>query len=434
MFESARWRLTFWFSGVVILILAVIGVAVPFTARTQLFDQVDDDLRERFTQGGLGPLVRDRPRGRPIDFTTQFEQDLLVAIDSVATSGGHFYAVVGPDGSLGAHTSNADPEGLVSPEDYEAADLETAFFADTTDSQGDNLRVYVVPLIQRQTGSTAGLLEIGRSTEPERQALRQILIIVIGGGIAGVGLAVVGGFLLSGLALRPIRQSVERQRAFVADASHELRTPLTLIRANAELLKRDRDNPAAVDETSDDIINDTDRLSNLVGQMLTLARSDADTDAFEMAYVDLAEIALDTARQMKLLANPKRITIESTANGAVSVEGDETRLRELVTILIDNSIKYSDEGSSVKVTVGAAGGHAQLTVSDTGRGIPASALPRIFDRFYRADKARSREMGGTGLGLAIARWIVDAHDGDIKIESAEGSGTTVSVQLPVATA
>jgi two-component system sensor histidine kinase CiaH len=425
VFESARWRLTFWFSGVVIVILVVIGIAVLLTARTQLFDQVNDDLRERVNRGTLAAVV-DRPGNRRLDVGGG-------AFEQIVTTGGYFYALTEPDGTVRGSTANVDAAGLVGTEDLGRALEGEPIFVDTNSSEGEDLRVYVrsVPVLDAGIPDTF-LLQVGRSTEPERQALRQILFIVAGGGIAGVGLAVAGGFFLSGLALKPIRQSVERQRAFVADASHELRTPLTLIRANAELLKRDRDNPAAVDETASDIIGDTDRLSNLVGQMLALARSDADTDAFEMAYVDLAEIALDTARQMKLLAHPKQITIESTANGAVGVHGDETRLRELITILIDNSIKYSDEGSSVKVAVRSSGGRAHLTVSDTGRGIPATALPHIFDRFYRADKARSREMGGTGLGLAIARLIVDAHKGDISIESAEGAGTTVSVQIPVA--
>lgn len=425
MFESARWRLTFWFSGVVIVILVVIGIAVLLTARTQLFNQVNDDLRERVNRGTLAAVVN-RPGNRPLDVGGG-------AFEQIVTTGGYFYALTAPDGTLRGGTANVDEAGLAGAEDLDRALDGDPIFVDTNSSEGEDLRVYVqsVPVLNAGIPDTF-LLQVGRSTEPERQAIRQILYILAGGGIAGVGLAVAGGFLLSGLALKPIRQSVERQRAFVADASHELRTPLTLIRANAELLKRDLDKPAAVDEAANDIISDTDRLSNLVGQMLTLARSDAETDAFEMAYVDLAEIALDTAREMRLLADPKQITIESISNGTVGVQGDETRLRELVAILLDNSIKYSDAGSSVKVAVGSSGGRAHLTVSDTGRGIPASALPHIFDRFYRADKARSREMGGTGLGLSIARWIVNAHEGELRIDSAEGSGTTVSVHLPIA--
>src|SRR3990172_1840289 len=224
---------------------------------------------------------------------------------------------------------------------------------------------------------------------------------------------------------------MDRQREVVADASHELRTPLSLIRANAELLKRSADKPVRANMSSaDDIIQEADRLNNLVGQMLTLARADAGQTTSGLARVDLNALAADTAREMRLLAEPQRISIEVQTDGPATVQGDPMRLRELLTILIDNSIKYSEAGGAVQVNVKPASGRALVQVSDSGRGIPAEALPHIFARFYRADKARSRELGGSGLGLAIARWIVDSHHGTIGIESAPGRGTTVTVELP----
>jgi signal transduction histidine kinase len=225
---------------------------------------------------------------------------------------------------------------------------------------------------------------------------------------------------------------MDRQRAFVADASHELRTPLSLIRANAELLQRGLDAPVSANISSvDDIIGEADRLSGLVGQMLTLARADAGEAEFQMAPVDLHALAEDAARQMRLLAEPKRISLEVQPATPVHVRGDETRLRELITILLDNAIKYSDEGSGpVTVEIDSDGTYAALRVRDAGRGIAADALPHLFDRFYRADKARSRDTGGTGLGLAIAKWIVEAHKGTISIDSAPHLGTVVEVKLP----
>ena len=431
MFGRARWRLTIWFAAAVIVILAVIGVAVLFTTRASLFDQVNSDLEDRVNRGALASLVgiqRDRTSGRTFPNIQAIEE----ALDELATAGGYFYAFVSPDGEVREHTSNVDLDGLAEVDDLERAILEGPLFVDTKSSEGEDLRVYVVPLQERATDRIF-ILEVGRSTEPERQALRQITLILAGGGGVGVALAVAGGFVLSGLALRPIKTAMGRQRGFVADASHELRTPLTLIRANAELLQRPS---ATAEETGDiaaEIISETDRLNNLVSQLLTLARADADHSAFRMDRIDLAEIAADTARQMRLLAERKQIAVESDTNGPVTVEGDDTRLREMITILIDNAIKYSDEGSSFKVSVEKAGDRAHLTISAHGRGIPTDALPRIFDRFYRADKARSREIGGTGLGLAIAKWIVDSHKGHIDIDSRQGEGTTVSVELPAAT-
>lgn len=431
MFSRARWRLTIWFAAAVIVILAVIGVAVLFTTRASLFDQVNSDLEDRVNRGALASLVGIQPN-RNFDRTFPNSQALENALDQLATAGGYFYAFVSPVGEVLEHTSNVDLDGLAEPDELERAVLEGPLFVDTKSSEGEDLRVYVVPLQERATDRTF-FLEVGRSTEPERQALRQITLILAGGGAVGVALAVAGGFVLAGLALRPIKTAMGRQRSFVADASHELRTPLTLIRANAELLQRPSATAEETDEIAAEIIAETDRLNNLVSQLLTLARADADHSAFRMDRIDLAEIAADTTRQMRLLAERKQIAVESETNGPVTVEGDDTRLREMITILIDNAIKYSDEGSSVKVSVEKADGQAHLTISDNGRGIPMDALPRIFDRFYRADKARSREIGGTGLGLAIAKWIVDSHNGHIEIDSRQGEGTTVSIELPAAT-
>jgi signal transduction histidine kinase len=164
--------------------------------------------------------------------------------------------------------------------------------------------------------------------------------------------------------------------------------------------------------------------------MLTLAQADAGESSFKREPIDLGVIAEDTVRQMRLLAEPRSISLDIATRDRVEVSGDETRLRELVTILLDNAIKYSDDAASVHVDLNREGAKAVLRVVDSGRGIPAQALPRIFDRFYRADKARSRLMGGAGLGLAIAKWIAEAHGGTIGIESGAERGTTVTVELP----
>jgi signal transduction histidine kinase len=278
-------------------------------------------------------------------------------------------------------------------------------------------------------------MEVGRSTEPERQALRRLMLILGGGALAGLVMSTGGGYWLAGRALRPIKTAMDKQHEFVADASHELRTPLSLIRANAEILKREADKPVAANiQSVQDIISETDRLANLVGQMLTLARADTGVTPAEMAPVDLAALAQDTAREMRLLASENGTTIEAKTSGSAIVEGDELRLRELLTILIDNSLKYSEAGARIDVKVGGGHGKAVVQVSDNGRGIPDEALPRIFDRFYRADRARSRELGGSGLGLAIARWIAETHGGTIRINSEVGRGTMVTVELPLVSA
>ena len=423
MFGRARWRLTLWFAGVLAVIIVVIGTAVLYTGRHVLFDQVDDDLVARAERESR-PLAE-----RLVQRIRNGGQLSGVKIGPAFTAGGYFYAVTGPNGNVIGSTPNADPAGLASEDTVQESFNGSTAFVDTTSSEGEHLRVYLMPLGRGQ--DSRFVLQVGRSTEPERDALRRLTLVLVAGGGAGVLLALGAGFWLAGRALRPIQSAMDSQRAFVADASHELRTPLSLIRANAEILQRSRDHPVNANIASvDDIIGETDRLNALVGQMLTLAQADAGEKAFQMAPVDLSRVTADTAREMRLLSEAKGIALEMKTARPLTVSGDATRLRELVTILLDNAIKYSDGGGSVNVDLRDAGETAVLTVTDTGRGIPPDALPRIFDRFYRADKARSRSMGGTGLGLAIAKWIAEAHGGSIAIDSAPGRGTTVTVELP----
>jgi signal transduction histidine kinase len=419
MFQQARWKLTLWFAGTVTVIFGVIGIAIFASAGKALFDGVDSDLEARAQREVLRPLA-----GRGLDPSAQ-------GILQLATAGGYFYAITDQNGALLQSTSNVEVGGLASVEDLPDAATGETEYVNTKSADGDDLRVYVVP-VETIRGDKL-YLQVGRSTEPERQAVRQLLLILVAGGGAGLALAMAAGFWLSGRALQPIRTAMEKQREFVADASHELRTPLALIRANAEILKRDGHKPVDSNiESVDDIILETDRLAALVTQMLTLARAETDQPPPQFVAVDLNGLAEDTARAMRLLAEPREISIAVETDGETIVSGDPLRLRELITILLDNSLKYSEVGAAVTLRVRPDSGRAVLKVTDTGRGIPAEAMPKLFDRFYRADKARSREQGGSGLGLSIAKWIADVHKGTIDIESAPGQGTTVTVGLPLA--
>ncbi len=424
MFGTARWRLTLWFTLTFGVILVVIGSAVYLTTRTVLFDRVNSDLESRSGREQrllLPRLLSRRGNALPSD----------IIIGPVFTAGGYFYAIVEPTGELLASTPNVDPAGLVNAAVLQEALDEGDAFADTESSEGDSLRVYVVRLEGARDGQF--LIEVGRSTEPERQALRQLLLVLAGGGGAGLILALAGGYLLSGRALRPIRIAMDSQRAFIADASHELRTPLSVIHANAELMKRHASESIDANrEAVDDIIGESDRLGRLVGQMLTLARADAGQARLSMSEVALDELVEEVARGMRILAEERGVSLETGVDGPIRLRGDNDRLRELVVVLTDNAIKYTDAGGNVRLEAGKpSGGKVMLRVSDTGCGISSESLPHVFDRFYRVDKARSREAGGAGLGLAIARWIAEAHGGSIRAESVSGVGTAVTVELPV---
>jgi two-component system sensor histidine kinase CiaH len=424
MFASTRWRLTLWFVAALALILGVIGVVVFFSARAVLFNAVDDNLRSRATTEMrlLGPRLSERSR------LPQPLRDVVVG--PAFTAGGYFYALVDSDGQLVAATPNVDPDGLAGQETIEEALDGGPTFDNTKSSTGESLRVYTVPI--ESPLATGVVLEVGRSIEPEREALRRLIFILGGGGAAGLGLALVGGFFLAGRALRPISDAMDRQRAFVADASHELRTPLSLIRANAELLQRHPGEPVQANIPAvNDIIRETDGLGTLVGQMLTLAKADAGRTPFASTEVALHDLVKAVGKQVRVLTDKKGLQLDVRVDAPVRVRGDEVRLTELLLILLDNAIKFTDAAGTVGLTLETDGGKAVLRVTDSGSGIPAQALPHVFDRFYQADEARSRAEGGAGLGLAIARWIVEGHGGSIRLDSSPGRGTNVTVELPI---
>lgn len=281
-------------------------------------------------------------------------------------------------------------------------------------------------------GNMVGIFQVARVVSGEESSLQKLRLVLASGVIIGLLLALIASWFLAGKALIPIRQTLLLQRQFTADASHELRTPLALIRANAEMLYRHTDHlPPSETDLIGEIISETDHLNRLVGDLLTLAR--ADTDALQIAQkpVDFRTLVSDVHEDLHRIAEARGLQTGLSLNGPVVVRGDETRLRQLLLILLDNAMKYSDAGGRIDVSVARDDGRARLVVSDTGIGIPSKDLPHIFERFYRVDRAREHESGGTGLGLAIAKWIVQAHHGSIKADSTMGKGTRFQIDLPL---
>jgi signal transduction histidine kinase len=178
------------------------------------------------------------------------------------------------------------------------------------------------------------------------------------------------------------------------------------------------------------IIDEVEQLNRIVGDLTTLALADARQLRIEREPLELNNVVRDLMDQARPLAEERGVQLRPDLNGGVRVEADVARVRQLLLILIDNALRHTPSGGKVSVGVIRQNGHARITVTDNGEGIPPADLPHIFERFYRADKARSRENGGSGLGLAIAKWIVDAHRGDIEVKSFQGKGTEVEVSLP----
>jgi heavy metal sensor kinase len=307
--------------------------------------------------------------------------------------------------------------------------------------------------------------------ERVEQQLAEILVVLVGGLPVIVVLAGVGGYVLARRALAPIdhlaaesrritadrlherlsvpnahdeigrlaavindtfarlESSFDQLRRFTSDASHELRTPLAVIRGIGELGLRETRTPAEYKEAMGSMLEEVDRLTRLVDTLLQLSRGEAGTIRLSRDVVDLGDIARDVASSLGVLAEERRQRLDVAAIANVRVMADRLVLRDAVTNLVDNAIKYGPEGSTIRILVDGGPEHATLTVADEGPGIPPAHRDRIFDRFYRIDEGRSRGMGGTGLGLAIAKWAVEANGGRIALEPT-GKGSVFRIRLP----
>ena len=261
--------------------------------------------------------------------------------------------------------------------------------------------------------------------------LHNLLLIIVGGLIAGLLVIVLAGYLLARRAMVPIEAAWDKQQQFVADASHELRSPITGIHSNAELMLRHPDR--TVEQESyriSNIIKESLRMTKLITSLLTLARSDANKAELHMGPVNFSEVAEVAIEHFKAVGELSGTKLSFTIQPNLEIAADQERLHQLVVILLDNAFKYTPEGGQVVATAVKTDKNIIFSVQDNGCGIAPENLPRVFDRFFRGDKARSRDKGGTGLGLAIAKWIVDKHKGKITVESEPGKGTTFTVSLP----
>jgi heavy metal sensor kinase len=228
-----------------------------------------------------------------------------------------------------------------------------------------------------------------------------------------------------------IESAFEKTRRFTSDASHELRTPLTALRSVGEAALRDGLDAAACREAIASMLEESERLTRLVDGLLVLSREDATAYRARFGEVDLCQPVSEVVDVLRVLADERGQTIETRIRPGLFVQGDPTILRQAVFNLVDNAIKYTPDGGTIRVGVCAGGdGEALLEVADSGPGIAPEHREKIFERFYRIDADRARASGGSGLGLSIARWAVGLHGGRIELETAEGKGSAFRVHLP----
>ncbi|MBM4408591.1 MAG: HAMP domain-containing histidine kinase [Chloroflexi bacterium] len=415
LLRRVRWRLVLWSGGTTLVVLLVLGSALYATLANDLGSAGRNTLtiRAEDIKRVIANARRFPPERLPIGFSVG------------GPASGTFAYLVLPDDSILA-PAELDVEGLPDRAGIAAARAGRLEIRELS-VEGIPVRV----LSESATGR-AGIkyvLQVVQDRTGEQRLLDAVMAILIGGGLVALLGATVAGTLYAQRALIPIRESLRRQREFAADASHELRTPLAVIRSSVDLLERHRDEPVGqVGEAVRDIRDEVEHLSAMVGDLLMLARTDSGAIELERVAVDLADIAEGAVSVLTPLAAEKGVRIVFDPVPAPAL-GDPGRLRQLVTILADNAIAHSPEGSTVTVSVGRQSGGVRLTVDDQGPGFRAEDLPHIFDRFYRSAGAPE---GGTGLGLAIARWVTEQHHGAIRATNLPIGGARMDVWLPAA--
>jgi heavy metal sensor kinase len=468
MFRSIRWNLLGWYAAILLAVVAGFGTTLYQRLQLLRYQRVDTEL------AGAAQLIAQRtrpphrPRGHgpaePSEAQISIPESLLQRFGADENEAA--YAVLWQrDGTRFA--SAQAPEDIPAPKPLKKEDPDRPRFR-----QRGELREVILP---RHSG---GYLVVGRSIRNEEEGTNRLVWILGGTGLGVLIIGLAGGWILVQRALRPIavmsstaaaisasnlsqridvagteselgplalvlnnmldrlEDAFEQQKRFTADASHELRTPLSVICSQTELaLARER-STGEYRQALSTCASAAQRMRSLVNGLLTLARADAGMLQLDPAPFDLRVCVEECARMVHPLAEERGITIDlDLADDLTDFEwtGDVQRIAQIVTNLLSNAIRYNRDGGKVRVSL-RRDGEITLTVSDTGIGIPHEDLGSIFKRFYRVDKARSREVGGTGLGLAISQSLAAAHGGIIECQSELGRGSTFTVRLPAVAA
>ena len=463
--DSVRGRLTlFWVAVLASALLAVAGLIYVLLARA-LYTRIDENLRA-VVQIATTSLANDLAEG----------QDYADAARSTAaelSSRQQMLAIYDTNARLLAEGGRDDDLEIALPDSTAIPSQDVMLLTVVEAEDDDDRHRLAIRRVSIPPAGTPYLVVVGTSLEPtdeELESLREILAYVIP---IAIVLAGVGGWFLARQSLAPVATMADRarkigvedlsarlpvanprdelgqlaetfndllnrldasltqQRQFMADASHELRTPVTTSRtAAAVALQQPHRNEGEYRETLAIIEQQTTRLSRIVEDMFTLARADAGSYPVRRGLMYLDEVVDDAVRAARVLADTKQASIELATIQSASFTGDEELVRRLIGNLLDNAVRYTPPRSIVQVTLIEESGRYVLSVTDSGEGIPPEIQPHIFERFFRADAARTSLDGGAGLGLALARWVARAHGGDLRLVRSSQEGTTFAAVLP----
>jgi len=414
MFRQTHIRLTLLNSLVFIILISILGSIIYFYTENKLYQDVNQSLKDSVNHFKLQqPSPSQGPdngvgsprfmRRDPRIMTLVWDENNKLLVDQSRESQ-----------LFQDNEKLIRPKRIGSLQDVDIENFSFRYIAIKVD----------IPQLGRIT------VQVLRNVNSENELLTRLLIIIAVGCGIGVLCAVAFGYFLAGRALVPIKNAWQKQQEFVSDASHELRTPLAVIQAKTDLLFRAP--TATIQEKIRDvsaISTESRRLSKLVANLLTLARSDSDQIEMKKQTFQLDQLLKEILQHYEEIISYQGKIIQLEVPEPVQFFADKERIHQLIIILLDNAMKYTNEGGEILLSCHQSHSSITLRVQDNGIGIPEKDIPKIFDRFYQSDKARTAAEG-LGLGLSIAKWIIEKHYGKTKVQSVLGNGTNIEIIFP----
>ncbi|MED3983258.1 HAMP domain-containing sensor histidine kinase [Peribacillus simplex] len=406
MFQKTRLQLTLLNSIVFIVLIAILSRTIYFYTENQIYMDVNDSLKKDYRDFNNGGMPGGRPQG-----------EFLLGPGPSVIVWGPDETIIEPrlsvDNFIKVNESEFYPERFDEIEEISVNGPTYRALSTKVDTEYGEMTVQFI-----------------RNVDTEKEMLdRLLLILFVGGGIGSL-VAVGAGYLLAGRALIPVKKSWDQQQQFVSDASHEIRTPLAVIQSRADLLFQSPS--ATIEEKAVDISiisKEVRRLNKLVNGLLTLTRTDSNQMEVKKSNFFLDDLLMDIVEQYTDIASFQEKSIISHVPEQVVFHGDKERIHQLLVILVDNAMKFTEEGGEISLSCIKNSSSIILTVEDNGKGIPQEDLPLIFNRFYQVEQSRSANEG-SGLGLSIAKWIVNTHQGNIKVTSEQNERTRFEITFP----
>ena len=458
-----KWKLTVWYGGILALILVIFSSGVYIYFRNSLEKSIDTKIKS--IADVLASSMVEQHGGNMFGNFERYLENVLGKKPK-----GKFIQIIDASGKIDAKMNDIETEPVPVPFSTMERARKGEMVYETLDDTYPRLRMLNMPIFENK--KVTGWVQVGSSMADFDETMKKLLIIMIISIPTSIGVTIVVGYFMAKKTLKPVDQirraaikisssnlderidikgrkdelgrlaetfnamisrlkdAFQRINQFSIDVSHELKTPLTILKGETEVgLRKDRNNEE-YKKLLQSNLEEVDRMARIIDDLLLLSKTDTKDIELNMESISLRDLVADVCISMKIFANNKKVNLVVNELADVRLIGDELKLRRMLWNILENGIKYTQEGGVVAVSSYTNNGYAYVTVKDNGTGISQDDIGYIFDRFYRADRSRKRE-SGSGLGLSISKWIAETHNGTIEVESQPSMGSQFSIKLPI---